>query len=368
MNMLRSIREKKGLTVSQLAARASISARVITEYEEGRQVISLSHAKLIAKALWVPIEDLMPPAGSAPPPPVGAGQAPVQPQPRQVLQAPHIAAPVVAPTAVQSTPLSATNSSSQVAQPARHEAARPAPQTATANKGAEGGTTRPSRSVLAPPGPITEGQVTELLRIATRLEIAQDQLEQRIGKSLHALNRPEAKEWIKRLRAMSEEIAPSGKVRFGQWPEEREDQEATYLREQREMGSHFMFKLFNGDQFSGTIADFTPYTITINLPSGEEMVLRKLAIAYYRRLLAKQATNGMAEERAMPAEVETGPKPARAKTRKAKKEEEVDVAGMQAHEHTRDDHHQPLDHGIDSDHVGEPVVPEEDSMDDDRGV
>src|ERR1044071_3139872 len=64
MSMLRSIREKKGLTVGQLAARASISTRTLTEYEEGRQPIPLSHAKVLAKALWVQIEDLIPPAGS----------------------------------------------------------------------------------------------------------------------------------------------------------------------------------------------------------------------------------------------------------------------------------------------------------------
>src|SRR5919204_1371343 len=69
MNMLRSIRERKGLTVGQLAARASIPTRVLAEYEEGRQPIPLPHAKLLAKALWVQIEDLMPPAGSVQPPP-----------------------------------------------------------------------------------------------------------------------------------------------------------------------------------------------------------------------------------------------------------------------------------------------------------
>src|SRR2546426_11228773 len=73
MNMLRSIRERKGLTVGQLAARASIPSRVLVEYEEGRQPIPLPHAKLLAKALWVRIEDLMPPGASnavpAPAPP-----------------------------------------------------------------------------------------------------------------------------------------------------------------------------------------------------------------------------------------------------------------------------------------------------------
>jgi transcriptional regulator with XRE-family HTH domain len=67
MSNLRSVRERKGLTVSQLAAKASIPSRVIADYEDGRQSITLAHAKLLAKALWVGIEDLMPPAGSTPP-------------------------------------------------------------------------------------------------------------------------------------------------------------------------------------------------------------------------------------------------------------------------------------------------------------
>src|SRR3954451_14702134 len=86
MNMLRSIREKKGLTLGQLAARASISTKILGEYEEGRQPIPLNHAKLIAKALWVPIEDLMPPGAGSPPPsqgqPSAASSAPRPQEPR----------------------------------------------------------------------------------------------------------------------------------------------------------------------------------------------------------------------------------------------------------------------------------------------
>src|SRR5438874_12621536 len=90
MNMLRSIREKKGLTVGQLAARASIPSRVLTEYEEGRQPIPLPHAKLLAKALWVQMEDLLPAASSMPQQsstaqpatPRMPSQPPVQSQPR----------------------------------------------------------------------------------------------------------------------------------------------------------------------------------------------------------------------------------------------------------------------------------------------
>src|SRR3954471_16235007 len=89
MSTLRYLRERKGLTVSQLAAKSSISSRVILEYEEGTQSISLAHAKLLAKALWVGIEELMPPAGAAPPPQVAASSANPRPAPPPASSAPR---------------------------------------------------------------------------------------------------------------------------------------------------------------------------------------------------------------------------------------------------------------------------------------
>jgi sRNA-binding regulator protein Hfq len=110
-------------------------------------------------------------------------------------------------------------------------------------------------------------------------------MEARIGRRLAELTRPEARDWIKKLRSIADEIAPSQKVHYGAWPEAHEDREAAYLRQQRDASARFTFKLFNGEQFDGTLVDFTPYTITIRLDGGEEeVVLRKLAIAYYRRI------------------------------------------------------------------------------------
>jgi sRNA-binding regulator protein Hfq len=179
----------------------------------------------------------------------------------------------------------------------------------------------------------------ELRRLATKLEITQEQLEERVGKALSELNRPEAKDWIKRARGMAEELAPSRKVPYGQWPEAREDQEAAYLKSQQEASSFFIFKLFNGEQFSGTISDFTPYTITIKEhDSGNEVVLRKLAVAYYCR------TEAPAEK--VPAKATK----ARSRARAAQQEGQA------------------TDSGVDSDRVGEPAKPEIDNMDEDRGV
>jgi sRNA-binding regulator protein Hfq len=189
-------------------------------------------------------------------------------------------------------------------------------------------------------------------------------MEARIGKQLASLTRPEARDWIKKLRAIADEIAPSQRVHYGVWPEAQEDREAAYLRQQRDASGRFAFKLFNGEQFDGTLVDFTPYTITVRPDdSEEEVVLRKLAIAYYRR-------TGQGEVRASTSgnfvTADVGdtqllvPATSEAATATA--------PAQQAHDHARDDHHQTLATGLDSDHVGEPEVPEEDSMDEDRGV
>jgi transcriptional regulator with XRE-family HTH domain/sRNA-binding regulator protein Hfq len=382
MNMLRSIREKKGLTLGQLAARASISARVLSEYEEGRQPIPLPHAKLIAKALWVQIEDLLPPAGSVAQPPAAqaplsrsvATPAPTQPEPRNVPaqsnaghqvqgapppqpQQPRPAyVPARPPQDVQRVPnreaspafgqnqAQAPHPGPGVQRPGRYndgggpgQAARPGGP--GARRGGDSRPARVPRTLAPPPKPITEGQVEEILRLASRLEAEQGQLEERIGKPVQELTRPEAKEWIKRFRAMADEVAPTGRVRFGQWPGSREDREATYLGQHRDAGSTFTFKLFNSEQFDGVIADFTPYTITIKVDGGHEMVLRKLAIAYYRQ------TTAAAEPAAEPA--------SKGRTRRAKEPTPAP---------------QPAGSDIESDRVAGPNTPEADNMDEDRGI
>jgi transcriptional regulator with XRE-family HTH domain len=349
MSMLRNLRERKGLTVSQLAAKSSISSRVILDYEEGRQSISLAHAKLLARALWVGIEDLMPPTGATPPQAVAAASASPRPTPVSAAppalrpQATAIAPPVAPPSyRPPQEPLAPVREASRTARPVSSD--RPTHSVANAG-GSSGRSTRPSRPAPPPPGPITEGQLDELRRLAAKLEITEEQLEERIGKQLAELNRPEAKDWIKRARGMVEELMPSRKAPYGQWPEAREDQEAAYLKSHQEAGSYFVFRLFNSEQFGGTITDFTPYTITIKQHgNGDEVVLRKLAIAYYRRTEAPP--DKTAEK---PAD---GAKPTRTRARRRAAEER----------------HQPLDDGLDSDRAGEPVKPETDNMDEDRGV
>jgi sRNA-binding regulator protein Hfq len=164
------------------------------------------------------------------------------------------------------------------------------------------------------------------------MEVEQARIEEQIGKPLSELSRTEAKDWIKRLRAMADEIAPSGRVRFGTWPGTREDREAAYLGDLRETGAIVNFKLFNGEEFTGTVADFTPYTITVrSQEDGEEVVLRKLALVYYRHTGGGQSADGVSPDAAHP-------------------------------------HAHPGEGDLGSDRVGEPETPEMDRMDKDRGV
>lgn len=399
MTMLRSIRERKGLTVSQLAARASIPTRVIAEYEEGRQAMPLNHARLIAKALWVPIEELMPPAGSTPPTPPTPSAPALSLAPAQTAPPPAVsyqaAAPVQAPTPVD-TGTAPEYMPAPAPRPPRPTTSRPSHGGEGETRGVRGGPggasgpggPRGVRATPHPPGPISDGQLQELSRLAARLEIDQEQMEARIGKSLATLNRPEAKDWIKKLRAIADEIAPTPKARFGMWPEGHEDHEAVYLREQCDARAWFTFKLFNGEQLEGRISDFTPYTITITQgEGGNETVLRKLAIAYYRRS-APNAEMSAGGKGNMEDKSSTGSAHSADSANETQDvgmsdnaliveglDEEAEAAeasntsasAASAPDNTPNDHRQPLDRGIDSDHVGEPDKPERDNMDKDRG-
>jgi transcriptional regulator with XRE-family HTH domain/sRNA-binding regulator protein Hfq len=339
MSALRNIRERKGFNIPQLASRSGIPGKTLLEYEEGRQSIPLTHAKLLAKALWVQIEDLMPPPSSIMPstPAVPAQPAARAPQPvtstvsstsQQVASVPE--SPRIVAQSIPAQPPVVARKPQEVAQT---DARGPKPEA------------RPVRAPKVVPS-ITEGQIQELMHLATRLDIAQEQLEERVGKPLADLTRPDATDWVKRLRAIADEIAPGQRVKYGKWSNGNEDREAAYLAKQRDIGATCVFRLFNGEEFRGAISEFTPYTITIKaLEQDEEVVLRKLAIAYYRCMAAKESGSNGASDEVHPSNQE-----------------------QDKHSHARDDHHQPIDRGIDSDRTGEPDSPEKDQMDEDRGM
>ncbi len=62
------------------------------------------------------------------------------------------------------------------------------------------------------------------------------------------------------------------------------DIESAYLRKQRDLKVPLKFTFLNGKEYTGVVTDFTPFTVHIlESGTGEEVILRKLAMAYYRK-------------------------------------------------------------------------------------
>jgi len=62
------------------------------------------------------------------------------------------------------------------------------------------------------------------------------------------------------------------------------DIESAYLRKQRDLKVVLTFTFLNGKDYTGVVTDFTPFTIHIQeAETGQEVILRKLAMAYYRK-------------------------------------------------------------------------------------
>ena len=126
--------------------------------------------------------------------------------------------------------------------------------------------------------------MTEILRLAARLNRSTEAIETEFGRSLDSITRFDAREWIKKLREEAAASTPPAKVHFGTWPGLKDDREAVYLAELRESNAALRVVLFNGQVFEGRISDFTPYTLTVEDGKGAgSVIVRKLAIAYYQQ-------------------------------------------------------------------------------------
>ncbi len=79
------------------------------------------------------------------------------------------------------------------------------------------------------------------------------------------------------------------------------DIESAYLRKQRDLKVPLTFTFLNGKEYTGVVTDFTPFTIHIqDVDTGQEVILRKLAMAYYRKYDAVSTKGAVGEEK--PAE------------------------------------------------------------------
>jgi sRNA-binding regulator protein Hfq len=115
-------------------------------------------------------------------------------------------------------------------------------------------------------------------------------LEQELGKPLEEMTRTEASQLLNQYqrilaesRASTQADSPLPKRKRAYLPEGVDEFELEYLTAQQESGAVLRFSLFNGQQVSGQVIGFGPYSITIReKDTGDEVTLQKLAIAHYR--------------------------------------------------------------------------------------
>ena len=270
------LRQRKGLSVQQLAARTGIPARVIEEYERGTPLRQADLARL-AKALYVEPDAIKlrsdPQPAAAAPQPAAAAPQPAAAAPQPAAAAPQPPAGTPSPAAA---PAAATG-------PEEPPAAQAPPREPGARKPREPRQPKPT----PPPGPARPGQIAQLLVIAGKLELSRAALEQELGKPVEALTFPEARRWlgelVKRMQESAKPPSPIDRHR-AHLPEGVDSFEMDYLAGAQADGSILDFTLFNGEHAAGRVVGFSPYFITIQpAEGGDELTLQKLAIAWYTR-------------------------------------------------------------------------------------
>ena len=226
------------MSINQLASKSGISIAKLVQYEKGAQEIPPADLGRLAKALYVDEWDINP--RSTPPRP--------SPEPKE----------------------------------RRSRPPGPARPTETEKEKEKG---KKERKPPPKSPPARDTQIAHLLTITARFGIDQAALEAEIGKPLDQLTQKEARHWNGRyMRRIAEEKPPNPVDRKRSYlPEGVDGFELAYLQERQEDGAKLQFTLFDGQKFEGTVVGFSPYQITIHDPSGDEVTLNKLAIAYYRR-------------------------------------------------------------------------------------
>lgn len=257
-NSLRPVREKKGMTVAQLAGKTSISIRTLQSYEAGERAISPDDLRKLSRVLYASATEILEP--TIPPP---ESPRPLEPAPTRD------AAPAAFPVE---------------AAPRQPYGARPEPELRRAPAGrpsvGRSAAPRPSREAgpPRPPGPATQGQIEQIRSLARRLGLDDAALVERVGAALESLNHFGARAAIAVLRKDLEESG-TWQPKIAEGP----DQEGEYLGKLRDRRIPIDVQLINGERFRGLIEDYTPYLVRLrDAESGGEVSVRKLAIAYYR--------------------------------------------------------------------------------------
>ncbi len=235
---LRTLRERKRMSVKKLSSRSGVSIATLIQYEKGEKQIPPAHLERLARVLYVDEWDINP--RSSPPP--APQKKPVEARPPRAEKKPK-------------------------------KRKKPRSQ--------------------SPPARNT--QIAHLLTLAKRFGIDRPALEEQIGKSLDDLTRKEARHWNGHfMRRIAEERPPKQAIdrKRAYLPEGVDGFELAYLQKQQEAGVPLYFTLFDGQTFEGPVIGFSPYHIVIREVGGDELTLNKLAIAYYRK--AGDAAGGAA--------------------------------------------------------------------------
>lgn len=291
---LRAIREKKGLTLAQLAGKTSISIRTLQAYESGDRTVAPDDLRKLARVLVVSTAEILqpaepPPAPAAPPPapppaPVAVHVAPEPPP--AISNGPPREAPLGVPETGRDFP-SRSPSFGGVARELPERGFEPAPDRGPrrpfspptgAPRPIAPRPPRPSRP-SRPPSPATSGQLDQIRNFARRLGLDEAQLVEEVGAPLDTLTLPAARAVIAKLRTQMEESG-TWRPRVGEGP----DQEGEYLNRLREAAIPIEVLLFGGEKIQGVIDSFTPYVIQVRQADGSLAALRKLAVVYYRTL------------------------------------------------------------------------------------
>jgi transcriptional regulator with XRE-family HTH domain len=231
------IRERKQMSVAQLALRSGLSQDLLDDYEAGKP-LTLAHRVKLAKILYVNDYDIK-----------------LQSAPRPKREKPT-------PSPDQPRP----------AKPPKEETPRPVAE--------------PN-----PAPPVRQGQIDFLKGLGQHLGILPQQMEDEIGKPLSALTAPEATHWIRTFQARvppnhtaADKAKPPGyRSKRARLPEGVDQFEGNYLLEAQQAKARLSVKMFNGETFIGTLIGFGTYTLTLQTGDGHEVTLSKLAIAHYRR-------------------------------------------------------------------------------------
>src|SRR5712692_4881418 len=221
-NSLRPIRERKGLTIAQLAGKTSLSIRTLQSYEAGERAIAPDDLRKLSRVLLAtPAEILQPSA--PPPPPVAPPPPPPQPVPAAAPAAPRVepSAATVAPPPSSTLAAAAPDEAPPRRPFIPYSRERPQPGTDGAASARPTRPVRPPREPRPPrpPGPSTAGQIEQIRHLARRMGLNDAELVERASAPLETLDHSGARAAIARLR---QELEESGtwQPRVGEGPDQ----------------------------------------------------------------------------------------------------------------------------------------------------